>query len=83
MISAHSRPGTANRPGFLTPIERAAGWVAELKGVRRAGFAILIGALSVLAFAPVHAWPVLFLTFGALVWFTSLEVTPSQGREVK
>ena len=48
--------------------ERAASWVAGLKGARRAVFAGLIGALSVLAFAPVHAWPVLFLTFGALVW---------------
>ena len=47
---------------------RAATWVAGLEGWRRAFFAILIGALSVLAFAPIHAWPVLFLTFGALVW---------------
>ena len=47
---------------------RAATWVAGLEGWRRAFFAILVGALSVLAFAPIHAWPVLFLTFGALVW---------------
>ncbi len=38
------------------------------QAARRALFAVLIGALSVLAFAPIHAWPVLFLTFGALVW---------------
>ena len=49
-------------------MERAASWVANLTGARRALFAALLGALSVLAFAPVHAWPVLFLTFGALVW---------------
>lgn len=48
--------------------ERAATWVASLKGARRAGFAVLLGALSVLAFAPIHAWVVLFLTFGPLVW---------------
>jgi len=48
--------------------EHAASWVADLKGLRRAGFATILGALSVLAFAPVHAWPVLFLAFGALVW---------------
>jgi apolipoprotein N-acyltransferase len=29
---------------------------------------MLLGALSVLAFAPVHAWPILFLTFGAFVF---------------
>jgi apolipoprotein N-acyltransferase len=49
-------------------VERAASWVATLRGARRALFAASAGALSVLAFAPVHAWPVLFLTFGALVW---------------
>lgn len=49
-------------------MERAATWVAGLKGARRAVFAVLLGAVSVLAFAPVHAWPVLFLTFGGLVW---------------
>jgi apolipoprotein N-acyltransferase len=30
--------------------------------------AVLAGAISVLAFAPVHAWPVLFVSFGLLVW---------------
>jgi apolipoprotein N-acyltransferase len=49
-------------------LERAATWVAGLKGARRAVFAVLLGIFSVLAFAPVHAWPVLFLTFGGLVW---------------
>ncbi len=46
----------------------AATWVAGLKGWRRALLAICLGALAVFAFAPVHAWPVLFLTFGPLVW---------------
>jgi apolipoprotein N-acyltransferase len=49
-------------------IERAATWVARLRGLRRAGVALLAGALSVLAFAPVFAWPVLFVTFAVLVW---------------
>ncbi len=49
-------------------MERAATWVARLTGPRRALFAVMLGALSVLAFAPIHAWPVLFITFGALVW---------------
>ena len=52
----------------LAIVERAASWVAHLTGARRALFAALLGALSVLAFAPVHAWPVMFITFGALVW---------------
>ena len=46
----------------------AATFLAGLRGAGRAVAAIILGALSVLAFAPVHAWPVLFLTFGALVW---------------
>ena len=47
---------------------RAATWAAGLRGAPRAVFAVLIGAVSALAFAPVHAWPVLFLTFGPLIW---------------
>jgi apolipoprotein N-acyltransferase len=54
--------------GIASAGERAASWVANLRGARRALFAAFAGALSVLAFAPVHAWPVLFLTFGVLVW---------------
>jgi apolipoprotein N-acyltransferase len=46
----------------------AATFLAGLRGAGRAVAAVILGALSVLAFAPVHAWPVLFLTFGALVW---------------
>jgi apolipoprotein N-acyltransferase len=29
---------------------------------------VFAGAISVLAFAPIHAWPVLFISFGLLVW---------------
>ena len=48
-----------------TPVQAAADWVAQLTGARRALLAVFAGAISVLAFAPVHAWPVLFLSFGA------------------
>ncbi len=48
--------------------ERTATWVAQVTGVRRAVLAALAGTLSVLAFAPVHAWPVLFVTFAVLLW---------------
>ncbi len=47
---------------------RAATFLGELRGARRAIAAVTLGALSLLAFAPVHAWPVLFFTFGGLVW---------------
>jgi apolipoprotein N-acyltransferase len=49
-------------------IESAATWVAQLTGTRRALLAVFAGAISVLAFAPIHAWPVLFISFGLLVW---------------
>ena len=47
---------------------RAATFLAGLRGARRAIAAVILGAVSVLAFAPVHAWPVFFFTFGGLVW---------------
>ena len=37
-------------------------------GWKRAGIAILAGALSSLAMAPFNAWPILFLTFPLIVW---------------
>jgi apolipoprotein N-acyltransferase len=49
-------------------LERFATWVARSAGAKRAALAALAGILSVLAFAPVHAWPVLFVTFAVLLW---------------
>ena len=49
-------------------MQRAADWVAHLTGARRAGLAGFAGAISVLAFAPLHIWLVLFVSFGLLVW---------------
>jgi apolipoprotein N-acyltransferase len=37
-------------------------------GWRRAAIALLAGALSALAMAPINAWPVLFVTFPVAVW---------------
>ncbi len=37
-------------------------------GWKRAAIALVAGALSALAMAPFNAWPVLFLTFPAMVW---------------
>ncbi len=52
----------------LSAIEAPANFVAGLAGARRAVTAILAGAISALAFAPFGLWPILFLTFGVLVW---------------
>lgn len=51
-----------------SPVSRAAAWTGGLAGVRRACIAVLLGAVSVLAFAPVHVRPILFISFGGLVW---------------
>src|SRR5262245_55425521 len=68
--AAPLRPGRG-RPvlsAVQTTMTGAATFFAKLRGAGRAVAAVVLGALSVLAFAPVHAWPVLFFTFGALVW---------------
>jgi apolipoprotein N-acyltransferase len=46
----------------------AAGTLRSLAGWRRLGVAVGIGAISALAYAPFHVWPILFLTFPALVF---------------
>ena len=45
-----------------------AAWTAGLTGAKRAVAGVLLGAISVLAFAPFHIWPILFVSFGGLVW---------------
>jgi apolipoprotein N-acyltransferase len=42
--------------------------VSRLKGWKAAALAAAAGALSALSMAPFHFWPILFLTFPALVW---------------
>ncbi|HEX2216768.1 MAG TPA: apolipoprotein N-acyltransferase [Xanthobacteraceae bacterium] len=42
--------------------------VVVSRGWRRAAIAFGAGAISVLAVAPFHAWPLLFATFPVLVW---------------
>ena len=53
---------------LIDSVQAAADWVAESKGAKRALLALFAGAISVLAFAPIRAWPVLFVSFGLLVW---------------
>ena len=48
---------------------RAAGLAIILAwGWKRAAIALVAGALSALAMAPINAWPVLFATFPVAVW---------------
>ncbi|MDX2287462.1 MAG: apolipoprotein N-acyltransferase [Hyphomicrobiaceae bacterium] len=50
--------------------------VMGLRGWRRTVAAIVAGALSVLAMAPFHLWPVLILTLPVLVWLLDDPPTP-------
>jgi apolipoprotein N-acyltransferase len=47
--------------------ERAGSYVRDLRGWRRLAFALAIGALSALAFAPFGLFPLLLLAYAALV----------------
>ncbi len=49
-------------------LRRVAYSIVVAWGWRRAAIAFGAGLVSVLALAPVNAWPVLFLTFPVLVW---------------
>jgi apolipoprotein N-acyltransferase len=49
-------------------MENLAGWVRARTGWHRPALACAAGVASVLAMAPFHVWPVLFLTLAVLVW---------------
>lgn len=49
-------------------LDRLAAKVAGLHGWRRYLLAAAAGAFGALGFAPYNAWPVLFVSFGVLVW---------------
>lgn len=61
-------PGSATLARFADAAGRLAARVAQLSGWRRSSAAFLAGAASVLAMAPVHFSPILFITLPVLVW---------------
>lgn len=67
----------SHRPRFgLHGIARG---IAGLRGWKRALFTVALGALSVLAFAPFHLWPLPFVTLSCFVWL--LDGVASEGQE--
>ncbi len=56
--------------------QRLSAWVGKFTGPRRSAVAFAAGGLSVLAFAPVFASPVLFLTLPVFVWLIDLDPNP-------
>ena len=63
MSLAHTRPKLA----WLT-LGAVSHGISALRGWRRALFSFALGVASVGAFAPFHVWPLLFVTFPALIW---------------
>lgn len=61
----------------MSRVESWRRFVADLTGWRRRGFAVLLGALTALAFAPVHAVPVLLLSYTGLIWLIDGVVPPA------
>ena len=64
-------------------MQRLASTLSTLTGWRRLGVAFAAGALSVLSFAPFHAWPVMFITLTVLVWLLDgCYASPNRGWRV-
>ncbi len=63
MSLADSRPKLA----WLT-LGAVSRGISALRGWRRAALSFALGVASVGAFAPFHFWPLLFVTFPALIW---------------
>lgn len=58
----------AVEPGVFLHIENLAGRVASLRGWRRHALATGLGVLATPALPPVHAFPLLYVSFTFLVW---------------
>lgn len=61
----------------VSPVRRFRAFVCGSRGWRRRLLALAAGSVSVLAFAPFFAWPVLFLTFPVFLWLVAS--SPSAG----
>lgn len=80
-----SKRDTAPAAGPMSNIAALADRVRASGGWARRGLAIGAGAVSVLAMAPFHVWPVLLLTLPCLVWLIDGAVAspvgaPARGR---
>ncbi len=73
-VLAKARPGLAGLArsesghDLGARADRFAGRIGRLCGWRRYLLAVIAGASGSLAFAPYNAWPILFVSFGILVW---------------
>ncbi len=68
MNSMQERHGLAPLKAGRDRLGEARQWLAHVQGWRRRAVAFVAGLVSVAAFAPVFAWPVLFITLPVLVW---------------
>lgn len=64
-------------------LEAVSRGISGLRGLKRAVFSFALGVTSVGAFAPFHVWPLIFITFPALVWLldgiaADTEIQPSK-----
>src|SRR5262245_13717555 len=66
MASSLSAPLLAQN--LLSRVQRVATWLQNVRGRQRLLVAAGFGAASALAFGPFFLWPVLFVSFSALVW---------------
>jgi len=62
----------------VRPMARAAAALKALQGWQRCAAVFALGAVSTLAFAPFFAWPILLLTFPAIVWLADSAAATSR-----
>ena len=63
----------------MRPLQRIAGHVIVLEGWKRTLLAMFVGALSALALAPYHLFPVLLVTLPVFVWLLDGAVAEYDG----